>query len=130
VNITTPVQVNALNATVPANGIGTYSPKRQVNQPMSVSCSIHPWMSAWLLARDDGYFAVTNPDGTFEIKDLPAGQPVELQVWHEAKGGGFALQQPELRWSKNGRFTVTLTEGETRELNFEVPLAALGVTGS
>ena len=42
--------------------------------PSGVHCSIHPWMIAYMLPRKNRYFAVTAPDGTFEIPNLPAGE--------------------------------------------------------
>lgn len=100
--------------------------------PQGVSCSIHPWMHAYALARKDGYYAVTGPDGSFEIANLPAGVELELQVWHErgtGRGGGLALDTQEaqaLKWNNSGRFRVTLEEDEVREIVINVPPSAVG----
>ena len=59
--------------------------KQSEQDPFSVVCDIHPWMRAYHLPVDHPYFAVSGADGTFEIKDLPAGQH-EFKVWHEAGG--------------------------------------------
>ena len=53
--------------------------------PVRVSCSLHPWESAWLVLRDDPYMAVSDEDGKFEIKNLPTGK-LTFQVWHEHAG--------------------------------------------
>jgi len=53
--------------------------------PAQVTCNIHPWMKSWLVVRPNPYAAVSNADGTFEIKDVPVGE-VELQFWHEKAG--------------------------------------------
>jgi hypothetical protein len=50
--------------------------------PVSVKCDLHPWMSAWVRVFDHPYFAVTDADGKFEIKNVPAGR-YRLMVWHE-----------------------------------------------
>ena len=42
-------------------------------------------MSGWVIARDNPYVAVSKADGTFEIKDLPAGE-LEFLAWHERPG--------------------------------------------
>jgi hypothetical protein len=55
--------------------------------PISVSCTIHPWMKAWVRVFDHPYFAVTDENGTFEIKDAPAGEH-RLVVWQESIGWG------------------------------------------
>lgn len=121
------VDANKFNQTVATGASVTYKPLREENAPLKVGCSIHPWMSANVLVRGDGYFAITGPDGTFEIPNLPAGEELELQVWHEAAGGqgNLVLDQPALKWNKQGRFKIKLEPDETRELNLTVPVAAL-----
>ncbi|MCB1215188.1 MAG: carboxypeptidase-like regulatory domain-containing protein [Deltaproteobacteria bacterium] len=37
-------------------------------------CDIHPWMTGWLVVTDSGIGAVTDDQGSFEIKDVPAGE--------------------------------------------------------
>jgi len=56
--------------------------------PTSMSCSIHPWMKAWVRVFDHPYYAVTDKDGNFEIKDAPAGK-YNLVVWHGSGGYRF-----------------------------------------
>ena len=58
------------------------SPERA---PGPVSCSIHPWMMAYWLVLDHPYFAVTDDNGNFEIKNAPAGTQ-KVVVWQEAAG--------------------------------------------
>jgi plastocyanin len=125
------VDANKFNQTVATGTSVTYTPKREENAPLKVGCSIHPWMSANVLVRGDGYFAVTGPDGTFEIPNLPAGEELELQVWHEAAGGqgNLVLEQPALKWNKQGRFKMTLQPDEVRTLDLTVPVAALPAAG-
>ncbi len=53
--------------------------------PAQVTCNIHPWMKAWVVVRPNPYAAVSAEDGSFEIKNVPAGD-VELQLWHEKAG--------------------------------------------
>jgi len=36
-------------------------------------CDVHPWMFAYVNVMDHGYFAVTDKDGKFTIKDVPDG---------------------------------------------------------
>jgi hypothetical protein len=59
--------------------------------PITVSCTIHPWMSARVGVFNHPYFAVTDADGKFEIKQAPAGK-YRLMVWQEGVGylGGAA----------------------------------------
>jgi plastocyanin len=50
-----------------------------------VRCNNHPWMNAFINVADTPFFAVTDADGHFEIKGLPAGDYV-LAVLHEKLG--------------------------------------------
>lgn len=54
-------------------------------RPVPVKCDFHSWMSAWHLVLDHPFAALSDVDGRFEIKDLPAGQ-YRFVVWHEAAG--------------------------------------------
>ena len=53
--------------------------------PVRVDCSIHSWMKAWLIVSDHPYVAVTDEDGNFEIRNVPAGE-WEFRFWHERPG--------------------------------------------
>ncbi|HUA38867.1 MAG TPA: carboxypeptidase regulatory-like domain-containing protein [Candidatus Sulfopaludibacter sp.] len=37
-------------------------------------CDIHPWMFAWVSVFDNPYFAISDNDGRFVIKDVPPGK--------------------------------------------------------
>jgi len=52
-----------------------------------VYCNIHPQMSAFVLVRDNPFWARPAPDGTFTIEDVPAGDWV-VKAWHERSGEG------------------------------------------
>ncbi|MGA8428254.1 MAG: carboxypeptidase regulatory-like domain-containing protein [Candidatus Sulfotelmatobacter sp.] len=52
---------------------------------ISVKCNIHPWMRSYIAVLKNPYFAVTDKNGSFEIKDLPPGT-YTLQAWHEKLG--------------------------------------------
>lgn len=83
----------------------TYKYARAQVIPQPVACNIHPWMKALVLPRDNPYFAVTKADGTFEIKDLPAGK-LEFQVWQEKAGNVDTKAWPK------GRFTMDIKAGD------------------
>ena len=69
-----------------------------------IKCDVHPWMSGWVAVMGHPYFAVTKQDGNFTIDNLPAGE-YEVEAWHEKLG--------------THRTTVTLAEGETKEINIK-----------
>jgi hypothetical protein len=50
-----------------------------------VYCNIHPQMSAYVLVRDNPFWARPDAEGVFEIPDVPAGTWV-LKAWHERSG--------------------------------------------
>jgi hypothetical protein len=118
---------SGFNQLIPAGGAIPYKPQKESQVPDKVTCSIHPWMTAYLLPRKNGYFAVTGPDGKFEIANVPAGEPLEFQVWHEsgaAPGNGLVGTTPgaaELKWSNRGRLAVTLQPDEQKEIKVVVP---------
>jgi len=94
------------------------------NKPAGLSCSIHPWMQAKLLVRDNPYFAVTNDAGEFEIPNMPAGEELEITFWHErneklTKASGTL----EL---KSGVLKVKLPENQATEVAFVIDPADLG----
>lgn len=67
--------------------------KKQIDQkfseteatPFKVKCDVHPWMAGYVAVMDHPYFSVTNTDGKFEIKGLPAGE-YDIEIWHEKLG--------------------------------------------
>jgi hypothetical protein len=38
-----------------------------------VDCDAHGWMEGWIYVVDNPYYAITGPDGTFSISDVPPG---------------------------------------------------------
>jgi len=79
-----------LNVTVPAGGKlpAHLDVKPRTNPVIPMSCTIHPWMRSWLLAMPSPYYAITNDDGSFQIKDVPAGE-YRIVGWHEKIGWIF-----------------------------------------
>jgi len=66
---------------------GVTMPKFSLKErlPFEVKCDIHPWMSARWMVVDHPYAAITDKDGKFTIKGLPAGDH-EFTLWHEKVG--------------------------------------------
>jgi hypothetical protein len=119
------------NPTVPGNGSVPYPVQKETSVPNEVKCGIHPWMTAYMLQRKDGYFAVTDPQGRFEIQNVPAGEPLEFQVWHESGGAagkglvGTTPDAADVKWSPRGRFVLQLQPDEQKEIKVVVPQKAV-----
>jgi hypothetical protein len=126
----TNIDGTSFNQLIPAGQGTAYTPDSEMGAPKAVTCNIHPWMKAYMLVRKDGYAAVSAADGSFTIPDLPAGEPLEFQVWHAratGSGGGLVLDRSDLKWSPKGRFTITLQADEVKDLGtIEVPAGAIG----
>lgn len=95
--------------------------KRQQTVPVAVTCNIHPWMKAYVFPRNDPYCVVAATNGSFELTDLPAGEEIEFQIWHErGKGNQGAV---EANGWVNGRCKILIKAGEVLDLG-EIEVAA------
>jgi plastocyanin len=50
-----------------------------------IKCNVHPWMRGYIAVFKHPYFAVTDKDGAFELKDLPPGT-YTITAWQEKLG--------------------------------------------
>lgn len=82
--------------------------------PIKFKCDVHGWMSAWCHVMTHPFFDVTkdhieNTDeakrGTFEIKELPAGD-YTIEAWHETFG--------------TVQMKVSVKDGETKEVEIKM----------
>lgn len=51
----------------------------------TMQCGMHPYMQNWGYAIDNPYYAVTGPNGSFAIDDLPPGT-YHIKAWHPILG--------------------------------------------
>jgi|ETNmetMinimDraft_15_1059895.scaffolds.fasta_scaffold04511_3 plastocyanin len=73
-------------------------------------CDVHKWMSAYVRVFPHPYFAVTGADGSFEIKNVPAGK-FTLSVWHEHYGNPYNADDETEELEQE----VELGEGASKE---------------
>lgn len=96
--------------------------KQPEKLPAQVQCSIHPWMTGWLVVKDHPYAAVTDEHGRFELKHLPVGEHTFV-VWQEVPG--FVTKASRggnvETWTR-GKVTIRITP-ETTDLG-EIKIAA------
>ena len=52
---------------------------------VKMKCDVHPWMSAYIGVLPHSFYAVTDDQGNFQIKDLPDGE-YTFEAWHEKYG--------------------------------------------
>jgi hypothetical protein len=69
----------------------------------TMQCGRHPYMQNWGYAIDNPYYAVTSPDGSFSIGDLPAGT-YRIKAWHPILG----VQERDVTVKPNDTVTLDL----------------------
>jgi hypothetical protein len=72
---------------------------------LRLQCDQHEFMQGWYLPVTNAHYGVAGADGTFEIKDVPAGKH-KVMAWHPIAGEVEA--------------DVDVKDGGTVEANFEI----------
>lgn len=75
----------AFNFAQPKKGMSTETTFTEPEVMVKVKCDVHPWMGCYIGVLEHPFFAVTNSEGTCDIKGLPAGDYI-LSAWHEEFG--------------------------------------------
>jgi len=73
---------------------------------LPVKCNQHPWMKMFINVTKSPFYAVTGPDGKFEIKGLPPGE-YTLAFVHEKLG------------ERDQKVTLSAKESKTLDLSFK-----------
>jgi plastocyanin len=73
---------------------------------ITVGCDVHPWMRSYISVASNPFFAVSAEDGSFSIKNLPAGE-YEVEAVHEKLG------------KQTGKLTVKDGEAGKLDLSFK-----------
>jgi len=74
--------------------------------PVRFKCDVHKWMGAYCAVLNHPFFAVTNDQGAFEIKNVPPGNYV-IEAWHEKYG------------TQTQNVTVSGSESKTVDFSFK-----------
>lgn len=77
-----------------------------------VKCNQHPWMRAVINVVSHPFYAVTGPDGSYELKGLPPGD-YTIAAWHEEFG------------EKTQKVTVGAKESKTAEFGYDGTKASM-----
>ncbi len=75
-----------VNLALPGEG-ARLDASRATRRPgvIELKCDAHKWMSGYLLLFDHPYYAVSDAEGSFSIRDVPPGT-YTVKVWHETLG--------------------------------------------
>jgi plastocyanin len=101
---------NPFNDLIPASGSIKKTFTKAETTPSELSCSIHPWMKAYLLIREDPYFAVSDKDGNFVIKNLPVGDHTFI-VWSNKFISSPTVNGKAATWAR-GRVKLNIKAGK------------------
>ncbi len=94
----------------------------RLKQPgvVKVLCDVHTHMTAWIVAHDSPYFAVTDEKGNFKIDGIPPGK-YAVSMWHEGfvpkgtdKDGRLMYEESRVRRE------ITIPRGGLVSLDFEL----------
>ena len=103
-NVNAQPKVNKkFNIAQPVKGMKTVKTFDKPELAIPFKCNVHPWMAAFGHVVEHPFFGVTDANGAFTLKDLPAGT-YTLEAWHEKFG---AKSQ-----------SVTVADGESKEIAF------------
>jgi hypothetical protein len=121
----TNLSIFSQNPVVPANSQIEVKANKEGRLPEPVKCNIHPFMTAHVLSQNHPYMAASGEDGTFEIKNLPAGKHA-IQLWHEAAGYLKDVATKGGKADRTGKVNVTIAAGKTLDLgDIKVPASLL-----
>ncbi|MBX9624743.1 MAG: hypothetical protein K2X82_13130 [Gemmataceae bacterium] len=107
------------NVNIPAKGTHTFPmPLAAEAAPIPFKCTAHPWMGGYCRVFDHPYYAVTDDEGRFEIKDAPAGN-YRIVYWHEnvgfkGKAPGRLGEVIMIAAGKDGRMALDPTPFDVR----------------
>ena len=91
------------NLAQPTKGMKTTKTFDQPEIGVPFKCNVPPWMTAYAGVFNHPFFAVTDANGVFQIKGLPAGT-YTIEAWQEKLG-------------TQGQ-KVTVADGESKEVGF------------
>jgi hypothetical protein len=73
-------------------------------EKIQLRCDIHGWMSAWIIAVDHPYYALTDAAGRFTLEGIPPGT-YTVHCWQELLGE----QSAQVKIERGGQTTFDFT---------------------
>lgn len=86
--------------------------KKPEHLPVVLKDDLHSWMKGHFLVTDHPFVAISNSNGTFEIKGIPPGTH-DFSIWHERPG-----------WLEKTK-TIEIRAGETTTLDLTYDIEVL-----
>ena len=99
-----PEKNEPFNLAMPVQGMKYTKKFDQPEVMIRIKCDVHGWMAAYCGVLSHPFFAVTAADGTYTIKDLPAGT-YTIEAWHEKLGTQTQQVTVGAQESKQAAFT-------------------------
>lgn len=99
-----PVKNQEFNTMQPVQGMHMTHTFTVPEVMVRFKCDVHGWMTAYVGVTNNPFFAVTKPDGTFEITGLPPGT-YTIGAWHEK----FGTQTAQVTIGPSQAQTVSFT---------------------
>ncbi len=102
-----------VNPMIVAGGSREIQTKVEEPGPIKVECSIHPWMSGYVIVAGHPYVGISDKVGKIVIEKLPAGIELDFKLWHESQNKSIeeiSLSGKKGTWPK-GSVKLTLREG-------------------
>ncbi len=84
-NVHAIVKRSEFNQAMPTQGMKAERKFKAQDLEGKIACEVHPWMHAALRVLDNPFFAVTGPDGSFTIENVPPGK-YQLEIEHGKLG--------------------------------------------
>jgi hypothetical protein len=81
----TPTANRTFNISQPVAGLKAHQRFSTPEVMVPLACDVHGWMNAYAGVTSHPFFAVSGENGSYEIRNLPAGT-YEIEAWHEKLG--------------------------------------------
>lgn len=88
---------NNKNVAMQPNSIEVFEWTKE-EDPLSIACVIHPWMKMYAMVLDHPYCVVTDREGRFELKNVPAGKVrliLRTSKYINPEAGGEDTRRPK-----------------------------------
>lgn len=80
-----PKNSKTFNIAQPKLGMKTVQKFDHPEIMVKVKCEVHNWMASYIGVLDHPFYTVSDGEGNYAIKNLPAGE-YEIEAWHEKYG--------------------------------------------